>query len=56
MTQAPSGNIFWRFGSGLVSTTTGAVGAGVGLGVGAIKLVANTSYGVVSKVLIIKND
>lgn len=41
--------ILWRLGSGLYSTTTGAVGAGLNLGYGAVKVVANTSYGVVSK-------
>nr|CAB3267092.1 transmembrane protein 263 [Phallusia mammillata] len=47
--QAPSGGILWRMGSGMVNMTKGAVTGTVGLGVGAVKLVANTSYGVVSK-------
>jgi len=35
----------------MVNITKGAVGGTVGLGVGAVKYVASTSYGVVSKVL-----
>ncbi|XP_077967845.1 uncharacterized protein LOC120325537 [Styela clava] len=45
----PQGGILWRLGSGLYNTTTGAVGAGLNLGCGAVKYVAQTSYGVVSK-------
>uniref|UniRef100_H2ZQY1 Uncharacterized protein n=1 Tax=Ciona savignyi TaxID=51511 RepID=H2ZQY1_CIOSA len=48
-TQPPPSGLFWRMGSGMVNLTKGAVGGTVGLGVGAVKLVASTSYGVVSK-------
>lgn len=41
----PQGGIFWRLGSGLYSTTTGAAS----MGYGAVKYCAQTSYGVVSK-------
>ena len=37
-------------GSGAVNLTKGAVGGTVGLGVGAVKVVAFSSYGVVAKV------
>ncbi|XP_078483209.1 uncharacterized protein LOC100178921 isoform X3 [Ciona intestinalis] len=46
---AASGGILWRMGSGMVNMTKGAVGGTVGLGVGAVKLVASTSYVVASK-------
>lgn len=44
------GGLLWRMGSGMMNVTKGAVGGTIGLGVGAVKLVANTSYGVVAKV------
>ena len=34
----------WRVGSGLYSTTTGAIGGAVGLGVGSVKWAATKSY------------
>lgn len=43
--EQPQGGIFWRLGSGLYSTTTGAAS----MGYGAVKYCAQTSYGVVSK-------
>jgi len=45
---APAG-FLWRMGSGAVNLTKGAVGGTIGLGVGAVKVVASTSYGVVAK-------
>lgn len=41
---APSGGYLWRFSTGLVSTTTGAITGAVGLGVGSVKWVAGKSY------------
>lgn len=43
--KAAQGGIFWRLGSGLYNTTTGAAS----MGYGAVKYCAQTSYGVVSK-------
>lgn len=40
----PSGGYLWRFSTGLVSTTTGAISGAVGLGVGSVKWVAGKSY------------
>ena len=45
----PSGGILWKMGSGMFNITKGTVG----LGVGAVKFVANTSLTAVSKVRII---
>ena len=42
-----SGGLLWKMGSGMYNITKGTVG----LGVGAVKFVANTSYTAVSKVL-----
>ncbi|CAK8680461.1 unnamed protein product [Clavelina lepadiformis] len=52
--QPASGGLLWRMGSGMYNITKGAVGGTVGLGVGAVKLVANTSYAAVSKVTVFK--
>jgi hypothetical protein len=41
---APSGGYLWRFSTGLVSTTTGALTGAVGLGVGGVKWVAGKGY------------
>ena len=41
---ATSGGYLWRFSTGLVSTTTGAISGAVGLGVGSVKWVAGKSY------------
>jgi len=46
---ANQGGWIWRMGSGAVNLTKGAVGGTIGLGVGAVKLVGNTSYAVVAK-------
>ena len=48
---APSGGYLWRFSTGLVSTTTGAITGAVGLGVGSVKWVAGKSYDAGSGVL-----
>ena len=37
-------SLVWRLGSGVYSTTTGAVTGAVGLGVGSVKWVADKSY------------
>jgi len=43
---ANSGGLLWRMGSGMYNITKGTVG----MGVGAVKFVANTGYTAVSKV------
>ena len=42
--SAPSSGYLWRFSTGLISTTTGAITGAVGLGVGSVKWVAGKSY------------
>lgn len=41
---APSGGYLWRFSTGVLSTTTGAITGAVGLGVGGVKWVAGKGY------------
>ena len=40
----PSGGYLWRFSTGVLSTTTGALTGAVGLGVGGVKWVAGKGY------------
>ena len=40
----PVGGYLWRFSSGVLSTTTGALSGAVGLSVGGVKWVAGKSY------------
>ena len=49
--QAPAGGYLWRFSSGLVSTTAGAITGAVGLGVGGVKWVAGKGYSAGSAVI-----
>jgi len=48
---ASSGGYLWRFSSGLVNTTTGAITGAMGLGVGSVKWVAGKGYDAGSGVL-----
>lgn len=50
LSAAQQAGILWRMGSGLYSTTTGAVGATVGAGIGGVKWVGGKAYDVGSVV------
>ena len=51
ISEPPKGGYIWRFSSGLVSTTTGAITGAVGLGVGGAKWVACKGYNAGSAVV-----
>lgn len=47
----PAGGYLWRFSSGVIGTTSGAVSGAVGLGFGGIKWVATKGYSAGSAVV-----
>lgn len=49
--QKPAGGYLWRFSSGVIGTTSGAVTGAVGLGFGGIKWVATKGYNAGSAVV-----